>query len=355
MRRLFRGVISKKVGLPPGSLVHVGEEKGEAVKITVFDYDAESYREKVVGDVEECFPLRDTPTVSWINVDGVHSADVMEKMGKHFDIHPLVLEDIMNTNQYPKIEDFEGHIFVIGKMISQNRETGDIESEQVSLILGPTWVISFQDKEGDIFDPIRVRLRTGRGRLRKMGSDFLAYTIMDTIVDHYFLVLENLGDRIEELEEELTGNTTREMMKALHDVKKDMVFLRKSIWPMREVVNVMLREELILIKESTHPYLRDLYDHTIQVIDSLETFHDLVSGLLDLYLSSLSNRMNEVMKVLTIIATLFIPVTFIVGIYGMNFKYMPELGWKWGYGAVWLVILGVITTMLFYFRRKKWL
>lgn len=355
MRRLFSGAISKKVGLPPGSLVHVGEKKGEAVKITVLDYDAEGYREKVVGDVEECFPFRDTSTMTWINVDGVHSADVMEKMGKHFDIHPLVLEDIMNTNQYPKIEDFEGHIFVIGKMLSRNRETGDIESEQVSLILGPTWVISFQEQEGDIFGPLRVRIRTGRGRLRKMGADFLAYAMMDTIVDQYFLVLENLGDRIEELEEDLAGNPTREMMKAIHDLKKDMVFLRKSIWPMREIVNVMLREELILIQESTHTYLRDLYDHTIQVIDAIETFHDLVSGLLDLYISSLSNRMNEVMKVLTIIATLFIPVTFIAGVYGMNFKYMPELDWKWGYGAVWLVILGVITTMLFYFRRKKWL
>jgi len=355
MKKLFRGAISRKVGLPPGSLVHVGEKKAETVKITVLDYDAEGFREKACGSVEECFSFRDTTATAWINVDGVHSTDVMEKVGEHFNIHPLVLEDIMNTNQSPKIEDFEAYIIVIGKMLSRNRETGEIESEQVSLILGPTWVISFQEQEGDIFDPLRARIRTGRGRLRKMGADFLAYAMMDTIVDNYFLVLENLGDRIEELEEDLAGNPTREMTKTIHDLKKDMVFLKKSVRPMREIVNVMLRGDLVLIRDSTHAYLRDLYDHTVQVIDSIETFHDLVSGLLDLYLSSLSNRMNEVMKVLTIIATLFIPVTFIAGVYGMNFKYMPELDWKWGYGAVWLVILGVMAAMLLYFRRKKWL
>ncbi len=355
MKKLFSGAISRKVGLPPGSLVHVGESRTEAVRITVLDYDGDGYREETVHAVEACFPFRDTPSVSWINVDGVHSPEVMEKIGRHFHIHPLVLEDVMNTNQYPKVENFEEHVLIIGKMLFRNRETGEIEAEQLSLLLGPTWVISFQEKVGDIFEPLRNRIRTGRGRLRKMGADFLAYTILDTIVDHYFPVLEYLGDRIEELEEDLAGNPTREMMNAIHDLKKDMVFLRKSVRPMREIVNVLIREELDLIRESTQAYLRDLYDHTIQVIDSVETFHDLVSGLMDLYLSSLSNRMNEVMKVLTIIATLFIPVTFIAGIYGMNFKYMPELDWKWGYGAVWLVILVVVGTMVVYFRRKKWL
>ena len=346
---------SEKIGLPPGSLVHIGEKRIEKAKITVIDYDETQFQEKEVGKVEECFPFRDSPTITWINVDGIHEVDVIEKMGRHFNVHPLILEDILHTNQRPKMEDMGDHIFVVLKMLYYDEKDNEIKAEQVSLILGSNFVISFQESEGDVFNVIRERIRNGKGRIRKMGVDYLAYTLMDAIVDGYFIILEKLGEDIEDIEEELVKNPTTGTLQVIHTLKREMIFLRKSVWPLREVVSGLGRGESSLIMESTGLYLRDVYDHTIQVIDTIETFRDMVSGMLDIYLSSTSNRMNEVMKVLTIIATIFIPLTFIAGIYGMNFKYMPELGWHWGYFGV-LIIMGVIVAFMFlYFRRKRWL
>jgi len=230
-------------------------------------------------------------------------------------------------------------------------------AEQVSLILGPNFVISFQEegKEGDLFEVVRERLRSSKGKLRKMGADYLLYALLDAIVDGYFVILERLGERIEVLEEELLANPSQLTLQNIHTMKREMIFLRKSVWPLREVISGLQRGESPLITETTGPYLRDVYDHTIQVIDAVESFRDMLAGMLDIYLSSISNRLNEVMKLLTIIATIFIPLTFIVGVYGMNFKLMPELEWRWGYPAVWLVMVVVAGLMLAFFRRKRWL
>ncbi|NIM59239.1 MAG: magnesium/cobalt transporter CorA [Candidatus Aminicenantes bacterium] len=345
----------KKIGLPPGTPVFVGEKKVEKEKITIIDYDEKQFQEKDARTVEECFPFKDTPTVTWINVDGVHQVDVIENIGKHFELHPLVREDIMNTEQRPKMEDFERYIYIVLKMLYYDEIKNETKIEQVSLILGENFVISFQEMEGDIFDPIRERIRNGKGRIRRMGADYLAYALLDAIVDKYFLILEKLGERIESMEEEVMSNPKPEIFQEIHRLKREMIFLRKSVWPLREVINALERGESSLIRESSRIYLKDVYDHTIQVIDTVETFRDMVSGMHDTYLSVVSNRMNEVMKVLTIIATIFIPLTFIAGIYGMNFKFMPELEWRWAYFAIWIVILIVAIFMVIFFRRKKWL
>ena len=325
------------------------------MKITIIDYDEEKFQEKEVETIDEVFPFSDKSTATWINLDGIHQVDNIEKIGKHFKIHPLVLEDIMNTGQRPKMEDFNNYLFLVLKMLSYDEEENETKTEQVSLILSSNYVISFQESEGDVFDPIRERIRTDRGRIRKMGVDYLAYSLLDAIVDNYFMVLEKIGEKIEDIEDELVKNPTPEVLHAIHRLKRELIFLRKSVWPLREVISRLERWESPLIDKSIDIYLRDVYDHTIQVIDALETFRDMLSGMLDIYLSSVSNRMNEVMKVLTIIATIFIPLTLVAGIYGMNFRYMPELDWVWGYPIVYMIMLAISAVMLVYFRRKRWL
>ena len=325
------------------------------MKITIIDYDEEKFQEKEVETIDEVFPFSDKSTATWINLDGIHQVDNIEKIGKHFKIHPLVLEDIMNTGQRPKMEDFNNYLFLVLKMLSYDEEENETKTEQVSLILSSNYVISFQESEGDVFDPIRERIRTDRGRIRKMGVDYLAYSLIDAIVDNYFMVLEKIGEKIEDIEDELVKNPTPEVLHTIHRLKRELIFLRKSVWPLREVISRLERWESPLIDKSIDIYLRDVYDHTIQVIDALETFRDMLSGMLDIYLSSVSNRMNEVMKVLTIIATIFIPLTLVAGIYGMNFRYMPELDWVWGYPIVYMIMLAISAVMLVYFRRKRWL
>jgi len=346
---------SKKVGLPPGTLVHVGERKTEKTRITIIDYDEAQFQEKEAKTIEECFPFKDKPTVTWINIDGIHEVDIVEKIGKHFGIHPLILEDIVHTGQRPKMEDFDDYIFVVLKMLYYDERESRIKVEQVSLILGSNFVISFQEQAGDVFNPIRERIRNAKGRIRKTGADYLAYALTDAIVDSYFIILEKIGESIEDMEEELVTNPTPETLQSIHTLKREMIFLRKSVWPLREVISGLERAESSLIHESTGIYLRDVYDHTIQVIDTIETFRDMISGMLDIYLSSVSNKMNEVMKVLTIFAAIFIPLTFIAGVYGMNFEFMPELKVRWGYFVVLSLMVAVGVVMLFYFKRKKWL
>jgi magnesium transporter len=351
----FMKKISKKAGLPPGTLVHIGEKKAEKVKIRLIDYDEEHFEERELSSIEACCGYEEKPSVTWINIDGIHELDVAETLGRHYDLHPLVLEDILNTDQRPKMEDYESHLFLILKMITYDEAQKLLHMEQVSVIVGRHFVLSFQESEGDVFESVRERLRKGKGRIRKGGPDYLAYALMDAVVDNYFLVLEKIGEDIEELEEEVIEKPAPETVESIHNLKRELLFLRKSVWPLREAVASLEKGESPLIQEKTTVYLRDVYDHTIQVIDTIETFRDMVSGMMDVYLSSLSNRMNEVMKVLTIIATLFIPLTFIAGIYGMNFKYMPELEWHYGYGLVWLVMALLASLMLIYFRKKKWL
>ena len=354
MPRIFKKM-SEKGGLPPGALVYVGEKKVEKVIITVFYYDSERYEEKELKSIEECFPYKDRPTVTWINIVGIHQVERMEKIGNHFGIHPLIMEDILNTGQRPKMDDLDDYVFVVLKMLNYNEGDDEIGAEQISIILGQNFVISFQEREGDVFEPVRERIRKNKGRIRKKGADYLAYTLLDSVVDNYFTILEKIGERIELLEEELVENPSTQTLQEIHSLKSGMIFLRKSVWPLREVINELERGESPLIKETTVIYLRDVYDHSIQVIDTVETFRDMISGMLDVYLSSISNKMNEVMKVLTIIATIFIPLTFLAGVYGMNFKYMPELEWYQGYFAVLCVMVIIGIGMVIYFRKKKWL
>jgi magnesium transporter len=346
---------SKKAGHSPGSLVHIGDRKAETIKITLMNYDADNLLEKQLPVVEDSFPYRDTPPVSWINVDGLHEIDVIEKIGMHFGIHPLVLEDILNTGQRAKAEEFENYLYIVLKMLVYDETVEHISAEQVSLILGPHFLLSFQEKEGDVFNFVRERIRKARGRIRKSGCDYLAYALMDAVVDHYFVILEQLGEKIEHLEEQILENTAPWMLENIHHLRREIIFLRKRIWPLREVLNSLIKDPSDLIRETTHVFLRDVYDHTIQIIDTIESYRDVLSGLSDLYQSTVSNRMNEVMKVLTIIATIFIPLTFIAGIYGMNFEYMPELKWHWSYPALWLLLILIFGAMLLFFKRRKWL
>jgi magnesium transporter len=347
--------MSHKAGLPPGSLVHIGKRKVDKTRITIMDYDEGQFQEKEAKTIEECFPFKDTPTVTWVNIDGVHDVGTVEKIGLHFGVHPLVLEDIVNTGQRPKMEDFEDYIFLVVKMLTYDSKEGKINAEQVSILLGPHFVISFQELQGDVFDPIRDRIRNNKGRIRKAGADYLAYALLDAIVDGYFSVLENMGERIEVLEDKVIVSPTSQTLQVINGLKREMILLRRSVWPLREVIGALDRGGSSLIHESTGTYLRDVYDHTIQVADTIDSYRDMIAGTRDTYLSSLSNRMNEVMKVLTIIATIFIPITFIAGIYGMNFEWIPELGWRWSYFVVWGVIVAVAGTMIAYFRKKSWI
>ena len=346
---------SKKKGLAPGTLVYIGEQKIDQIRITLIDYDKKGFQEKKIENIEECFPFKDKPTITWINIDGLHDTCIIEKIGKHFDLHPLVLEDILNTGQRPKFEDLDKYIFVVGKMMYYDDQENETKTEQISFILGQNFVISFQEKLGDVFDPIRERIRQAKGRIRKEKADYLLYALLDSIVDNYFIILEKVGDKIENLEEIVVKSPEPASLQTIHALKREMIFLRKSVWPLREVINNLGKTDSKLIQSSINIYLRDIYDHTIQIIDTVETFRDMLSGLHDTYLSSISNKMNEIMKVLTIFAAIFIPLTFIAGIYGMNFQFMPELSWRWGYFAVWGVILTVGITMIIYFKKKKWL
>jgi len=346
---------SAKSGLPPGTLIHIGDKKMETTRITLIDYDESHFIEKEVKLVEESFPFKDKPTVTWINIEGIHEIEIIDKIGQYFGVHPLILEDILNTEKRPKMEDFETYIYVTLKILKQINNNDKILSEQISLIIGTNFVISLLESKDDIFDPIKERIRNGKGHIRKMGPDYLAYSIIDAIVDNYFVIMEKFGEKIEVMTEGLVKNPTPGTLKSLHDTQRELMLLRKSVWPLREVVNNMLRGESTLIDDSTLIYLRDVYDHTIEIIDVIEGLRDMVSRMFDIYLSSTSNKLNEIMKVLTIIATIFIPLTFIVGVYGMNFEYMPELKWRWSYPFIWVIIISVSILMLNYFRKNKWI
>jgi magnesium transporter len=353
MGRFFhRG--SKKVGQTPGTPVYVGEDREASVAVSRFEYDESDVRRDDLISPEESVSALDSGRNSWINVDGVHDVDKIQHIGAGFNLHPLVIEDIVHTGQRPKVEDYESQLFIVLRMLRWSEEADEIDDEQVSVVLGPSWVLSFQEREGDVFDPVRDRLLLNRGRIRKLGADYLAYALIDAVVDHYFSILETLGERIESLGEDMTENPKRQDLAVIRHLKRELLFMRKSVWPLREVLGSIQRDESELVRESTRPYLRDVYDHTIQIIDTVETFRDMVSGLMDVYLSSISNRMNEVMKVLTIIATIFIPLSFVAGLYGMNFVFMPELQWRFGYFAILGVMLAIGGGMLLYFKRKKW-
>lgn len=344
-----------EIGLAPGTLVHIGEKKAEKVVIRVLAYNTEKLIEKELDSVEECLEFKDQPDINlWINIDGLDRVDFIEKLGNCFNIHPLTLEDVLNTGQRPKTEDYDSYIYAVLKMIFLDTEKEKIIIDQISIIIGPNYILSFQEKQGDVFDPVRERFENPASRLRKNGVDYLAYSLIDAVVDNYFLILEHLGDKIEYLDEGLVIQPGPETLKIIHKYKRDMIILRKSVWPLRELINGLQRVESDLIKKATRVYLRDVYDHTIQIIDSIEGFQDILSSMIDIYLSSISYRMNDVMKILTVIATIFIPLTFIAGVYGMNFEYMPELKWRWGYPVVMVGMTIIGISMFVFFKKREW-
>jgi magnesium transporter len=355
-RRKHYSAQSRKAGLPPGTLVHTGNLPASGTTtVNVLSYSPDSFHEFTPGNFDQCIPLKDPGAITWINVEGLQDVELIRHFGECYNLHPLVLEDLVNTTQRPKFEDYGEYIFIVIRMI-RFIQGQTIETEQVSLILGPGYLLSFQEGiEGDVFGPIRERIRTGRGRLRTLGSDYLAYALIDAIVDSCFTVLEGMGEVVEDLEEELAEGPTQLILKRIINLKREIIFIRKSVWPLREVIGALERGESDLISDTSRIYFRDIYDHTIQAIDGVETFRDLLSGMLDLYLSSISNRTNEVMKFLTIIGTIFLPLTFLVGVYGMNFKYMPELEWRNGYYGLWIFMVVLSVAMILYFKKKRWL
>lgn len=343
-----------KSGLPPGSLHGAGHEHAGPTQITMFEFDDQQYTELKLASINDCSEALKRPTIKWIDVDGVHDLKVIEEIGKLFQIHPLTLEDIINTDQRAKFEDYSNYTLTIVRKIYYDT---CVTSEQLSIVLLNNVVITFQEADKkDGFDPIRERIRNKSGRVRKNGADYLAYALLDTIVDTYFSIIEKIGDHIEELEDRLIDeHFDKGLIKEIHDTKREMIYLRKSIWPLRELIAAMQRVDHPLLSQSTNLYLRDVYDHTVRIIETIEAQRELLAELTDIYLSSNSNKMNEVMKVLTIISSLFIPLTFIVGVYGMNFEHMPELLHPYGYPAVMAFMAILFLAMLIYFRRKKWM
>lgn len=340
-------------GLPPGSLVHVGEKKTDATTITLIRYSEKVFEERAIDlDGIPC-PDGDAATVQWINVEGLSDVAMLEAVGKKFGLHPLVLEDILNTEQRPKLEDYGSYAYAVVKVLSR-QGTGEMVVEQESLVLGDGFVLTFAERDSDLFKPVIERLRLDVGRVRRAGADYLLYTLLDVIVDDYFVVLEELGEQIEAAEDELVAKPSSDTLKVIYGMKRGMLLLHKAVWPFREVVGALSRGGTSLMKEETDVYLRDLYDHVIQVMEIADTQRDMLSSMLDIYLSSTSNRMNEIMKVLTIISTIFMPLSFIVGVYGMNFVHMPELDMPWAYPVVWGVIALIAALMLYYFKRKRW-
>lgn len=328
----------------------------KGTKVSVIDYDATKFQEKEVKKIEECFPYKETPTVSWISVTGINQTEVIKQIDDYFGLHPLVLEDIQNLQQRPRVEDFGNYVYTALKVLDYDEKKEKISPWQISIILAKNFVITFQSgKESDIFEPIKEAIRKNKGKIRKMGTDYLVYRIVDVVVDRYFGILETLGEEVESLGEELLTNATPKTLHVLHDIKKEVIQIRKAVWPLREVISNLERGESHLIKKATQVYLRDVYYHTVQAVDNIETTRDILSELMDVYLSSINNRINDVMKVLTVIATIFMPLTFIVGLYGMNFKFMPELSWRFGYPLVWLIIIIIVISMLFHFKKRKWI
>ncbi len=346
---------SQTFGLHPGALVHVGEKKVEKVTFSIIEYDEDNFFETKTENFQDCLDTKEKEAISWINVSGIHDAEIIETFGKYFDLHPLVQSDIMNTELRPKIEFNDNYIFIILKMPHFDLETGKLLIEQISVVLGNNYVLTFQETEGDIFDPIRKRIRDNIGQIRQLKSDYLAYALTDALVDNYYIVMEKLGETTELLEEELMTNPSPHTLQTIHSLKRQLITLRKTIWPVREVVDSFERSTSPLLMNTTKTYLRDVYGHSIQVMDTLESLRDMVGGMLDTYLSSVSNKMNEVMKTLTIIASIFIPITFIAGIYGTNFEYIPELSWSGSYFTMIGVMFIIVILMLVWFKKRQWL
>jgi magnesium transporter len=354
VRRLV-GPVAKPPGSAPGTLQHTGPRRVERVRLRLIDYDADSLVERELERIEDAFPYVAEPPVTWVNIDGLHDVSVAEAVRDQFGVHPLAMEDVLSPRQRPKVEDYDDHFLVILKTLSFDPDTDRVTAEQLSLVVGPSYLFSFQERPGDAFEPVRERLRQGRPRIRARGTDYLAYALMDAVVDSYYRVLEQIGDRIEQLERDAVEDGSVDIAHRIHHLKGEVLVLRRAVWPLREMLGLMYRGDVPNVAEETQLFLRDVYDHCVQVIDTAETLREVLSSAMDLYMTSVSNRLNEVMKVLTIIATIFIPLSFFAGLYGMNFEYMPELGVRWAYPALLSAMAVLAGGMLWYFWRRGWL
>ncbi|MCX6180193.1 MAG: magnesium/cobalt transporter CorA [Chlorobiales bacterium] len=354
MKKVMRN-LSKTIGKPAGTLQHIGEQKTDFPSITVFGYDEDHEFHMPLKSIAECAALKDKEKVLWVNIDGLHDVSVIEAVGKLFDIHPLTLEDILHTEQRSKIEDFERYLFLVFKALDYDPQTGEISEEQMSLVIGSNFVLTFQEKPGDMFDALRARIINPGTPIRKRGADYLAYGLIDAIVDSYFVILEQLESRIELLDQELFETSGRDTFESIYGLKKELILLRKSVRPMREIINSISREHYTVIDDkATWPFFRDVYDNVIFINETIETYRDIVIGMYDTWLAIVNNRMNEIMKVLTTIATVFMPLSFLTGVYGMNFRFMPGLEWHWGFFALLGFMGMVVSGMMVYFRTRKW-
>ncbi|MEJ2294276.1 MAG: magnesium/cobalt transporter CorA [Candidatus Lokiarchaeota archaeon] len=353
MKRLRKKKL-QKVGLPPGTLIYTGEKPETETKISIIDYNNDEFSIKDSKTIDLNLEMIPKSKIRWINLSGLYNIKLVEDLGNRFNLHPLVLEDILNSDQRPKYEKYEDYIFIVLKSVFIGDITEIIEHDQISFILGPNYVISFHEQESNIFQPIIQRIQQKKGRIRTMGPDYLLYALIDVITDNYFIALENIGEIIESLEDKLIADPRSETLQTIYKLKKKTIDIRKLIWPMRELIYKLQREDTKLIKDELQIYFRDIYDHIFRITDLLENYRDIIFGMLDLYLSSISYKMNDIMKVLTIISTIFIPVSFLTGFYGMNFRYMPELGNPMSYPIVIVIMIVIAALMLYFFKRKKW-
>lgn len=352
-------------GAPPGMLHESPDTPAQPPVIKLIEYDAGSLEERVITDVAECLPHLTNDRVTWINIDGLGDVNVLRVLGKHFNLHPLALEDVVDVGQRPKVEQYDDYLFIVAHMARLTAEK-KVAAEQVSMFLGKSFLITLQEEaEFDVFEPVRLRIRTASGQLRRLGNDYLAYALLDSIIDHYYPVLESLGNEIDQIEDELAQDPLKRPVGSLHEYKRQLSRIRRWVWPLRDVVNSLLHEETGLISPNTKVYLRDCYDHTVQLMDLVESYRDVLSGLTEIHISSVGLRTNEIMRVLTVVTSVFIPLTFIAGVYGMNFASekngqklpwnMPELYHPYGYVICLLVMLLIAVAQLLYFRKRRWL
>jgi magnesium transporter len=345
---------TKTVNQIPGTMTYVGRKESVQTKLDVIDYNLENYERFSSTSTEDAFNFVDEDRITWFNIDGLSNVQEIEKLGEYYELHPLVMEDIVNTGQRPKVEEYEDYLFIVAKMLYY--KNGNIENEHISMVVGKNYLLTFQESDGDVFNPVRERLETGKGRIRGRSADYLMFALLDSIIDNYFLVIDDISDRIEEMEASLFINKPNDnVTQEIQDLKQTILRIRRSVFPLREVVSRLEKMETGLIHNSTINYIRDLHDHIVQISEHIEIYREMIWGLMDLYMTTISNRMNEVMKVLTIMASIFIPLTFIAGIYGMNFEYIPELQWKYSYFVLWGIMIFIFLLMIYYFKRKKWL
>lgn len=346
---------NRALNLPPGTITYIGRKESAETKLEVIDYNEQNFEHFSSSSPEDAFKFEAENRITWINIDGLNNTHEIEKLGNYYGLHPLIMEDIANTNQRAKIEEYDDFLFFVVKMLYHNSE-GMLVNEHLSIVLGKDYVLTFQEADGDVFGEIRNRLKISRGQIRKKGSDYLVFSLLDAVIDSYFSVIEVISDKVEMMEEQLfLSKSGNDLTFEIQELKREILRIRRAVFPLKEVLARLESSGSGLIGESTRKYMRDLHDHILQVSDNIDLYREMAWGLMDMYMTTISNRMNEVMKVLTIMASIFIPLTFIAGIYGMNFEYMPELQWKYSYFVLWGVMLIIFFFMIYYFKRKNWL